>query len=99
MDSSVLHYVAFRETTSVGQFVEALKLDKTDPDKPTAVLLDLAHILPVSADVWLFELLVVGAVRDPIGGNVHHRRRADHFYVEVPSALTTLSTAIPSRRT
>ena len=57
------------ETTSVGQFVEALKLDKTDPDKPTAVLLDLSHILPVSADVWLFELSVVGAVRDPIGGN------------------------------
>ena len=74
VDASVLHYVAIRESTSVGQFVEALKSDKTDPDKPTAVHLDLAHILPVSADVWLFELLVVGAVRDPIDGNVYHRR-------------------------
>ena len=86
VDASVLHYVAIRETTSVGQFVEALKSDKTDPDKPTAVYLDLAHILPVSADVWLFELLVVGAVRDPIDGNVYHRRRADHFYIEVPNS-------------
>ena len=86
VDASVPHYVAIRETTSVGQFVEALKLDKTEPDKPTAVHLDLAHILPVSADVWLFELLVVGAVRDPIAGKVYHRRRADHFYIEVPNS-------------
>mmetsp|Transcript_17102 Transcript_17102/g.46349 ORF Transcript_17102/g.46349 Transcript_17102/m.46349 type:complete len:156 (-) Transcript_17102:533-1000(-) len=43
-----------------GNFQKHTILDKTDPDKPTAVLLDLAHILPVSADVWLFKLLVVG---------------------------------------
>ena len=82
MDSSVLHYLAIREKTTAGQFVEPLKLDKTDPDKRTAVLLDLAHLLPVSADVWLFKLLVAGAVRDNIGGNVYHRRRADHFYIK-----------------
>ena len=52
MSSSVLHYLAIRETTSARHFVEALKLDKTNPDKP--VLLDLAHILPVHADLWLF---------------------------------------------
>ena len=75
-------YLAIRETTTAGQFAEAQKLGRTDPDKPTAVLLDLAHILPVSANVWLFKLLVVGAVRDNIGGNVYHRRRADHFYIE-----------------
>ena len=46
------------------------------------MLLDLAHILPVSADVWLFNLLVVGAMRDNIGGNVYYRRRAHHFYIE-----------------
>ena len=82
VDASVLHYLAIRETTTAGQFAEAHKLGRTDPDKPTAVLLDLAHILPVSADVWLFKLLVVGAVRDNIGGNVYHRRRADHFSIE-----------------
>ena len=76
VNSSVLHYLAIRETTTAGQFVEALKLDKT------AVLLDFSHILPVSADVWLFKLLVVAAVRDNIGDNVYHRRRAHHFYIE-----------------
>ena len=70
------------KTTTAGQFAEAHKSGRTDPDKPTAVLLDLAHILPVSADVWLFKLLVVDAVRNNIGGNVYHRRRADHFYIE-----------------
>ena len=86
MSSSVLHYLAIRETTSARQFFEALKIRQDKPRQADCRCFLTLHILPVPADVWLFNLLVVGALPDPIGGNVYHSRCADHFDIEVPNS-------------
>jgi hypothetical protein len=81
----VLHHVELRETTDVSALVTALLADPTDPRLSTAVYIDLAHILPSHVDSLLFELLIVGVLRDPQHCNVYHRRKQDAFFVEIPN--------------
>ena len=81
----VMHHVEIRESTDVSSLVSALLGDPTDPRYPTAVHLDLAHILPSHVDTLLFELLVVGMLRDPRRHAVYHRRKQDFFLLEIPN--------------
>ena len=93
VDASVPHYVAIRETTSVGHLVEAFKSDKTDPDTPTAAHLNLAHIFPVPADIWLLIVKLCGVL--PVA-NVYHRRRPHHLYIEVSNSPRERTASCPS---
>ena len=75
-----------RETTDISAFVSNLLCDPTDPKLPTAVHIDLAHILPSHVDTLLFELLIVGMLRDTHDCKVYHRRaKKDFFFIEIPN--------------
>lgn len=84
-DKPIMHHVEIRENTDISALVSALLSDPTDPELPTAVYIDLAHILPSHVDTLLFELLVVGVLRDTQHQKVYHRRPQDLFFVELPN--------------
>eukprot|EP00435_Cladocopium_sp_Y103_P004570 s2426_g1.t1 len=83
---ALLHHVEIRETTDISALVQNLLSDPTDPQTPTAVHIDLAHILPSHVDTLLFELLIVGMLRDTHLCRVYHRRaKKDFFFIEIPN--------------
>ncbi|CAE7296222.1 RNF213, partial [Symbiodinium sp. CCMP2456] len=43
------------------------------------------HILPSHVDTLLFELLIVGMLRDTHNCEVYHRRKIDFFFIEIPN--------------
>ncbi|CAJ1380697.1 unnamed protein product, partial [Effrenium voratum] len=82
----LLHHVEIRETTDISALVSNLLSDPTDPATPTAVHINLAHILPSHVDTLLFELLIVGMLRDTHHSKVYHRRaKKDFFFIEIPN--------------
>lgn len=81
----LLHHVEIRETTNISGLVRSLLDDPTDPKGPTAIHIDMAHILPSHVDTLIFELLIVGMLRDPQNCAVYHRRAIDFFLVELPN--------------
>eukprot|EP00931_Biecheleriopsis_adriatica_P017997 TRINITY_DN1271_c1_g1_i1.p1 TRINITY_DN1271_c1_g1~~TRINITY_DN1271_c1_g1_i1.p1 ORF type:complete len:4782 (+),score=1057.93 TRINITY_DN1271_c1_g1_i1:65-14410(+) len=81
----MLHHVEVRETTNISSLVSALLKDPTDTNIPTAVHIDLAHILPDHIDTLMFELLIVGVLRDPQKSQVYVRAKKDIFFVEIPN--------------
>jgi hypothetical protein len=83
--AAIRHHIEIRETTDIAMLVESLLRDPTDPKIPTAIHIDLAHILPMYVDTLLFEVLVVGMLRDPTNCAVYHRRTMDFFFVEIPN--------------
>lgn len=90
-DSPVMHHVEVRETADISSLVDSLLSDPTDPSLPTTFFIDLAHILPAHIDTLLFELLVVGVLRDAQHERVYHRRSQDCFCVEIPSTPDELT--------
>jgi hypothetical protein len=48
---------------------------------------DVGHIIPGCANTLLFELLIVGTIRDTVNCKVYHRRRGDVFMLEVPNSI------------
>ncbi|CAE8651944.1 unnamed protein product [Polarella glacialis] len=82
---AVMHHVEIRETTDISALVTSLLGDPTEPALPTAIHVDLAHILPSHVDTLIFELLIVGMLRDPQKCAVYHRRSKDFFFVEIPN--------------
>ncbi|CAK0875559.1 unnamed protein product [Prorocentrum cordatum] len=102
----VLNRVEIRETTDVSTLVAALLADPTSPKLPTVVHIDLAHILPSHVDSLLFELLIVGTLRDFKNCTAYHRRPEDVFLVEIPNTpgehtagQLSLCTLLPRRPT
>ena len=81
----LLHHVEVRETTTVSQLVATLLSGSPAPGGPLVIHLDLAHILPSRIDALMFELLIVGTLRDPLRAAVYHRPVSSIFFVEVPN--------------
>jgi hypothetical protein len=48
---------------------------------------DVGHIIPGCANTVLFELLIVGTIRDTTSCRVYHRRKEDVFMLEVPNSI------------
>ena len=48
---------------------------------------DIANVVPLSTNTFLFELLVVGVLRDDATCKVYHRKREDIFLLELPSDI------------
>ena len=77
--------VPVHEATTVGAMISAL--GDMAQDASNAVHLDVGHIIPASANTMLFELLVVGFIRDPKTSRVYNRRTKDTYFLEVPNSL------------
>ncbi len=118
------HRIPIREATTADSLVAALSA-ATSADEASAngvdashaehaFHLDVAHIIPESANVCLFELLIVGVLKatslsSSASGQTHrhrvyHRRAADAFFVEIPNSLgertrTALRTCLLFRST
>jgi hypothetical protein len=50
------------------------------------VHLDVGHIIPASASTMLFELLLVGVVRDSMSSQFYHRNAAVEVLIELPNS-------------
>lgn len=59
------------------------------PGEPNhlAFHIDIAHIIPPAANTMLFQLLLIGVLRDPIKNRVYFRNSADLFYLEIPNSI------------
>lgn len=81
-----------RESTTTASLVEILR-DVTARIRGAsggaatmALHLDVAHIIPASANTMLFELLVVGLLRDVSSCRMFHRNRTDRILLELPNS-------------
>lgn len=81
----IYHRVELRETTDTSGLVEGLLSDGTDTALPTAIHINLAHILPSHVDTLLFQLLIVGVLHDSRLAVIYHRRPQDVFFIEIPN--------------
>ena len=75
--------IPFREASSASTMVALLS--KFGSGSASAVHLDIAHIIPASANTVLLELLVLGVIRDRSSCRVYHRRPCDLFLLEIPN--------------
>ena len=84
-DSSLLYRrLPFREASSASSMVEHLSRMKSSKN---AVHLDIGHIIPASANTVLFELLIIGVIRDKDSCRVYHRSQSDTFLLEIPNSI------------
>eukprot|EP01052_Picozoa_sp_SAG31_P002290 SAG31_NODE_80_length_27188_cov_42.623869_5_plen_2141_part_00 len=77
--------IPLREATSVSSMIELLPAHASR--SKFAIHVDIGHIIPASANTMLFELLLVGVIRDPVTCRVYHRRTDDVFLLEIPNSL------------
>ena len=83
--------VPMRESTTPAALVDLLakataRCRASDPSCSTTVHLDIAHIIPASANTMLFELLLVGCLCDSTNCRIFHRRKSDGFQIELPNS-------------
>ena len=84
-DPSLLYRrLPFREASSASSMVEHLSRMKSSKN---AVHLDIGHIIPASANTVLFELLIIGVIRDKASCRVYHRNQSDIFLLEIPNSI------------
>lgn len=55
--------------------------------------LDIGHIIPPTANTMLFQLLVIGLVRDSKNCRVYHRSACDQYLLELPNSPNNKSIA------
>ncbi len=53
--------------------------------------LDISHIIPPSANTLLFELLILGVVKDRTTSRVYYRRETDVFLLEIPNSVNDVT--------
>lgn len=49
--------------------------------------IDIAHIIPPAANTMLFQLLLVGVLRDPLSSRVYFRNPDDVYMIELPNSI------------
>lgn len=77
--------IAYRESSTVSSLLNVLT--KIPLSFPNAFHIDIGHIIPPSANTLLFQLLLVGVLRDTATCRVYHRRTQDLFLVEIPNSV------------
>jgi hypothetical protein len=100
--------VPFRESSNATTLLERLAGAHAGSDTPMAFHVDIGHVIPACANTVLFQLLMIGILRDdsPRSSKVYHRRPTDVFLLEIPNsagnktakALRFLSTFLPTTR-
>lgn len=74
-----------REATTASSLLTVLA--ELPPLEDHIVHVDIGHIIPACANTVLFELLLVGVIRDTASCRVYHRRRGDVFFLEIPNSI------------
>jgi hypothetical protein len=78
------HRIPFRESSNAASLVTLLS---NYPVYERSVFhLDIGHIIPSSANTNLFELLVVGVLKNQQSGRVYHRHAGDVYMIELPNS-------------
>eukprot|EP00656_Telonema_subtile_P055941 TRINITY_DN8827_c0_g1_i2.p1 TRINITY_DN8827_c0_g1~~TRINITY_DN8827_c0_g1_i2.p1 ORF type:complete len:1721 (+),score=503.88 TRINITY_DN8827_c0_g1_i2:159-5321(+) len=77
--------IPFREESTADQLLSSLK--NYSGELPNAFHLDLGHIVPTNTNSVLFNLLLVGSLRDWSGVKVYPRRKQDVFLIEVANSI------------
>ena len=77
--------VPYQESSTAGTLVRKLSRF-TGPRAQNAVHLDIGHIIPANANTCLFELLVLGVLKDPVTLSVYARSKRDIFFIEIPNS-------------
>ena len=97
--------VPFREGTTPKSLVELMSaaavmrdgivrsaIDAADTDRiRIAFHVDIAHIIPPAANTMLFQLLLVGVLRDPVSCRVYFRHPQDVYFIELPNSIDNKS--------
>ena len=84
--------IPLRESSSPTTLVELLSQARTRTAAGSGsgfalhIHMDISHIIPASANTMLFELLLVGLLRDPSSCRMYHRAKADVFRLEIPNS-------------
>jgi hypothetical protein len=89
--------VPFRESTNSFELVSLLSStakfrrnrrndDLSAEDVKIAFHVDIAHIIPPSANTMLFQLLLIGVLRCPKSCRVYYRNPSDMYMIEVPNS-------------
>lgn len=82
--------IPIRESTTPQTLVSMLTASRNKfrhQGKSIFYHLDIGHIIPPSANTMLFELIVLGLVRDPVNQRVFQRRSSDTFDIEIPNSI------------
>eukprot|EP00658_Telonema_sp_P-2_P019895 TRINITY_DN17821_c0_g3_i2.p1 TRINITY_DN17821_c0_g3~~TRINITY_DN17821_c0_g3_i2.p1 ORF type:complete len:1745 (+),score=376.54 TRINITY_DN17821_c0_g3_i2:323-5557(+) len=77
--------IPFREDSTADTLLSSLK--NLSGDMPNAFHLDLGHLVPTNTNSVLFNLLLVGSLRDWLTVKVYPRRKQDVFLIEVANSL------------
>jgi MoxR-like ATPase len=85
--------IPFRESSSASSMLALLTaahLDDNGEFDETPVLfhVDIAHVIPACANTVLFQLLLIGILRDdaPESSKAYHRRKQDIFFLEMANS-------------
>lgn len=78
--------IPIREGTTPKKLIDLLSSSQRLPGQRLAFHIDVGHIIPSSANTMLFQLLLVGVLRDPVSCRVFHRSKDDIFFVEIPNS-------------
>jgi hypothetical protein len=85
--------IPFREASSASSMLALLTAahmnDKGEfDDSPVLFHIDIAHVIPACANTVLFQLLLIGILRDdaPESSKAYHRRKKDIFFLEMANS-------------
>jgi energy-coupling factor transporter ATP-binding protein EcfA2 len=56
------------------------------PTQNNAFHIDIGHIIPANINTMLFELLIIGVLKDSSSCRVYHRNKQDIFAIEIPNS-------------
>jgi RZ type zinc finger domain/AAA domain (dynein-related subfamily) len=87
-DEIAYRRVPFRESTSAAKLVNVLSSYEhvTKDYQRNAFHLDIGHIIPANANTVLFELLILGVLKNTRTCQTYHRNNRDVFLLEIPNS-------------
>lgn len=87
-DDSVMYYkVPIRESTTPQKLIDLFSAAHRLPGRRFVFHIDIAHIIPASANTMLFQLLLVGVLKCPVSCRAFHRNKDDIFFIEIPNSF------------
>lgn len=77
--------VPYRESSNASSLVA--RLSSVPANERSAFHLDIGHIIPANANTVLFELMIVGVLKNTQTCQVYHRKSQDAFLLEIPNSV------------
>jgi len=79
--------VPIREATTARDLIDMFSQAHREHPHRIAFHVDIGHVIPSTANTMLFQLLILGVLRDPFSCRVYQRRQEDVVFVEIPNSL------------